>query len=105
MMDVSNLEEIAEQTTAHTSGFHYRGKFGFKMQPNIARASAAREKSQPASAVPDPVSMPDPAPMPYVFTSVEITSYSEALKPICDRIGDVLARSTMRISTICAGFP
>jgi hypothetical protein len=106
--DIDELEQIAQQTDIHVNTRSKRGgrgwgggRFGWSPPPNIERSSVAREKIFVAKESPEPE---EPTPIIQLFTGAEVTSYSEALPHIRDRIGAVLKIRYADFDDLC-GFP
>jgi hypothetical protein len=91
--DIDELEEIAGQTDFHVYSKHggrrgsRGGRFGWSAAPNIERAKAAHapiEVAPKESAEPE-----EPAPIIHIFAGAEVTSYTELIVGIQQRIGEL----------------
>jgi hypothetical protein len=105
--DIDDLEEIARQTDFHVyskrgggrgSG---RGRFGFGLSPNIERAKAAHA---PIEVAPKESNEPEkPTTIIHVFAGADVTSYTELIVGIQQRIGELGIRQVDFDDL--AGFP
>jgi hypothetical protein len=110
---IEGIEEIAEQTSVRVNERVRRGKFGWGVSPNIARASVAREKKKtpnkrvPKKKAPRPITVKSPpsAARPAAVAQV-FTSYStliETCRIRCDQLE--LSRAELdRLSGLPDGY-
>jgi hypothetical protein len=101
--DIDELEQITRQTTIRVNTRSGRGNhlFGWSIPPNLERSSVVREKIFVAKESSKPER---PAPIIDIFTGANVTSYTEALDPIRDRVGTVLKIRYDDFDDLC-GFP
>jgi hypothetical protein len=101
--DIDELEQIARQTDIHVNARSGRGNhlFGWSIPPNIERSSVACEKIFVAKESSKPEI---PTPVIHIFSGAEVTSYSEALPHIRDRVGAVLKIRYEDFDSLC-DFP
>jgi hypothetical protein len=93
--DIDELEQIASQTDFHVYSKHggrrgsRDGRFGFGLSPSIERAKAAHVVEQPIAAKESSELDPPAAPTIYIFSGAEVTSYTELIVGIQQRIGEL----------------
>jgi hypothetical protein len=84
---LGSLEEIAEQASFRINEHSHRGKFGWGVSPNIARASVVRE-AKPASPKIRSVAAPkESTPTVHIFPATEVTCYSELINALKEQVG------------------
>lgn len=86
---LEDLEDVAAQTSIRVNEHSRRGKFGWAVSPNIERASAAREKPLPVPSPRPPSPVPETHTSEIILTGVEITTYTELIRGIQARIGEL----------------
>jgi hypothetical protein len=91
--DIDELEEIASQTAFHVYSKHGGrrgspgGRFGWSGAPSIERAKAAHA---PIEVAPKESAEPEkPAPIIHIFAGADVTSYTELIVGIQQRIGEL----------------
>jgi hypothetical protein len=94
--DIDELEQIASQTDIHVNIRRKQGsrgwgggRFGWTAQPNIERASAARAVVPPIKAKESAELDAPAAPTIHIFSGAEVTSYTELVVGIQQRIGEL----------------
>jgi hypothetical protein len=105
--DLTELEQIAAQTSIHGNTRSNRGEggwrgslFGWSAAPNIERASPARERNVVAIESPKPE---EATPVTHLFFGCEAASYSELINAIRDRVGQLGIR--YQDFDVLAGLP
>jgi hypothetical protein len=85
--DLDGLAEIAEQTSIRVNTRNKRGKLGWTIPPNIARAAASRETKPPPKlrtvAVPKKST---PLPAPSAAVARMISSYDDLISAFRERV-------------------
>jgi hypothetical protein len=91
--DIDELEQIASQTDFHVYSKHggrrgsRGGRFGWGLPPSIERAKAAHAPIEVAPK--ESVEPEEPAPIIHIFASADVTSYTELIVGIQQRIGEL----------------
>jgi len=91
-LNYSELEQIAIQADFHVYSKHRGsrgGRFGFGLSPSIERAKAMHVVEQPIAAKESSELDPPAAPTIHIFSGAEVTSYTELIVGIQQRIGEL----------------